>query len=407
MATQLTHEQYIEKVSKIHNFRYDYSKTVYTNSKNKIKIICKEHGEFVLVASKHTQGRGCPHCKNKEMEKSRRLGHDNFVERAKEIHGDQFDYSVDEYSRFDKKIKIRCREHDEVFEMLPHNHLNGQVGCSVCKNEKINQSFHDKKENHKKEYIKTIEENIPDNIKFIRLDYEDFHKSTVHLYCTNHNKEYSKRLDTLLSRMFFGCSECLKEDRRKRYAHTTEEFIENCKKLYGDGIFDYSKVEYVNELTPVIIKCILHDVEFEQTPSSHRHMVTSCPVCKKNLYTNNHAFRQGLPEEWKDTHHILYQIKINMKDGYSFYKIGISSFGTEKRFKNLKSLSGFDSYEVIDELKTNKYNAVMCEDYILKEAEERGDRYKVHILKDWDGNGWTECFEHKIDLSYYMELLCE
>src|SRR5690242_9902935 len=35
----------IEKLKKIHNDRYDYSKCKYTTNRNKIIVICKNHGE--------------------------------------------------------------------------------------------------------------------------------------------------------------------------------------------------------------------------------------------------------------------------------------------------------------------------------------------------------------------------
>ena len=38
--------EFIERANKIHNYKYDYSKTVYTKSKENIVIICPKHGEF-------------------------------------------------------------------------------------------------------------------------------------------------------------------------------------------------------------------------------------------------------------------------------------------------------------------------------------------------------------------------
>ena len=47
-------------------------------------------------------------------------------------------------------------------------------------------------------------------------------------------------------------------------ALTTKEFIKKAKEIHGDK-YDYSKVEYVNTLTPVTIICPEHG-EFEQIP---------------------------------------------------------------------------------------------------------------------------------------------
>lgn len=54
--------EFIEKANKIHNFRYDYSIVDYTKARNKVKIICKEHGIFEQVAINHLCGCGCQKC---------------------------------------------------------------------------------------------------------------------------------------------------------------------------------------------------------------------------------------------------------------------------------------------------------------------------------------------------------
>jgi len=53
---------FIGKANKIHNFKYDYSKVVYINSRTKVCIICPIHGEFWQTANAHIQGSGCPKC---------------------------------------------------------------------------------------------------------------------------------------------------------------------------------------------------------------------------------------------------------------------------------------------------------------------------------------------------------
>ena len=65
-----THEQFIEKSISIHGDYYDYSKTIYTNSKNKVKIICKKHGEFIQQAKLHLRGNGCHQCSQSKGEKT-------------------------------------------------------------------------------------------------------------------------------------------------------------------------------------------------------------------------------------------------------------------------------------------------------------------------------------------------
>lgn len=55
---------------------------------------------------------------------------EDFIQKAKEVHGDKYDYSLVEYKNSSTKIKIICPKHG-VFEQTPNNHLSG-CGCLSC-----------------------------------------------------------------------------------------------------------------------------------------------------------------------------------------------------------------------------------------------------------------------------------
>ena len=59
-----------------------------------------------------------------------------FVEEAKAVHGDRFDYSQTTYKNVQQKVVIRCIKHDVTFEQHPGNHLKGHVGCKECEQER-------------------------------------------------------------------------------------------------------------------------------------------------------------------------------------------------------------------------------------------------------------------------------
>lgn len=62
MSQKLTTEEFIKKAREVHGDKYDYSKVEYVNSKEKVTIICPEHGEFMQVPSMHLRGHGCAKC---------------------------------------------------------------------------------------------------------------------------------------------------------------------------------------------------------------------------------------------------------------------------------------------------------------------------------------------------------
>lgn len=53
---------FLDKSSKIHGDRYDYSKVELSNCRDKVIITCKLHGDFEQVAYEHYIGKGCRMC---------------------------------------------------------------------------------------------------------------------------------------------------------------------------------------------------------------------------------------------------------------------------------------------------------------------------------------------------------
>lgn len=74
-------ELFLKKAEEIHNGRYNYSLfTNYTNNREKIRIICPEHGEFVQILCNHLNGQGCPVClETKGERKIREFLQDNKI----------------------------------------------------------------------------------------------------------------------------------------------------------------------------------------------------------------------------------------------------------------------------------------------------------------------------------------
>lgn len=51
-----------------------------------------------------------------------KLTTEEFIKRAKEVHGDKYDYSFVEYVNSSTKVKIICPKHG-IFEQTPNKHL--------------------------------------------------------------------------------------------------------------------------------------------------------------------------------------------------------------------------------------------------------------------------------------------
>lgn len=118
-------EEFIEKATKVHDNRYDYSLVKYINSKTNIDILCKEHGVFKQTPNNHLLGKNCPKCVGGTPHNT-----EDFIKIANNKFGDLYDYSLVEYKNNTTKIKIICKEHG-VVEVEPKNFLKGR-GCNMC-----------------------------------------------------------------------------------------------------------------------------------------------------------------------------------------------------------------------------------------------------------------------------------
>lgn len=122
---KLTTLEFIERAIKVHGNKYDYSEVNYIIAQTKIKIICPEHGIFMQTPNSHLSNRGCSKCSCKYQPIV-----EEFIEKAKEVHGNKYDYSKVNYITNKLKIIIICPEHGEFFQ-TPNNHLNGH-DCPKC-----------------------------------------------------------------------------------------------------------------------------------------------------------------------------------------------------------------------------------------------------------------------------------
>lgn len=125
MKTTWSIERFIIESKQIHHDTYDYSEAVYIYNYLPVKIICKYHGVFEQTPHNHLKGRGCKYCANNV-----KLTTCQFIERAKKIHKNKFDYSVCEYINSKTPVKIICKNHGEFF-VFPSNHLKG-TDCMQC-----------------------------------------------------------------------------------------------------------------------------------------------------------------------------------------------------------------------------------------------------------------------------------
>lgn len=187
---------------------------------------------------------------------ARKLTTEEFIRKAREVHGDKYDYSKVEYVNNRTPVCIICPIHGEFWQS-PDSHLVGK-GCKNCGRKKIS----DKKLKDSEDFIRRGKEIHGDKYDYSKVEYKG-NKTKVCIICKTCGKEFwISPVNHCSKHNQIGCPYC-------HGGKFKEEFIQKAREVHGNK-YDYSKVEYVDARTPVIIGCPIHG-DFKQTPESHVH----------------------------------------------------------------------------------------------------------------------------------------
>ena len=247
MSKKKTNEEFIEDAKKIHSDKYDYSLTDYKNSYTDVIIICPIHSEFPQSPNSHLSGRGCPYCYGTYKKTT-----EEFIEDAKKIHGDKYDYSLVDYKGNKINVVIICPIHSE-FPQKPTSHLKGS-GCSRCSS--IERVI--KKTRTTEKFIKEAKKIHGDRYNYSLVNYKK-NKIEVIIICKEHGEFPQTPMDHLRNVNCPNCSKCKKL--------TKEEFVEKANIVHNNK-YDYSLVDYKGSEKIINIICKEHG-PFEQSPYSH------------------------------------------------------------------------------------------------------------------------------------------
>lgn len=300
--------EFIEDANKVHNGKYDYSLVEYKRNRDKIKIICPLHGEFAQIVSDHMQGSGCKKCQSIGTSKRCRESTEDFIKRAKEIHGETYDYSLVN-TEGNLKVKIICKEHG-VFLQNTQDHKAGK-GCILCGR------YRHKKCTPQDKVISKFIEIHGDKYDYSKVVYTK-NKIKVDIICKTHGLFSQAPSDHSSGK---GCNKCALERSAEARQLTTQEFVENSIKIHGDK-FDYSNSIYVAAREKVEIICKTHG-SFFQTPCSHT-TGAGCPTCSQGGFKTT---KSGY----------LYVIKSG-----DFTKIGITNKNVSERVYHINRVAGFE-----------------------------------------------------------------
>ena len=192
---------------------------------------------------------------------------EEFIEKAKEVHGNKFNYDFIVLTNLENKIKIDCDKHG-LIEIKAGNHLRG-AGCRKCSNK--NNGIKQRKSIEK--FIEESSLKHKDKYDYSKVNYVN-NKTQVEIICPSHGSFFQKPNDHLQGK---GCLKCYNTIRHTIIVHTYDKFIEKANKIHNN-LYDYSNINYVNNRVKININCNIHGM-FSQSPNNHLKGA-GCPKCK-------------------------------------------------------------------------------------------------------------------------------
>lgn len=256
---------------------------------------------------------------------------EEFIKKARSIHGDIYDYSKVDYINNKTKVCVICPKHGE-FWIRPNDHLSNH-GCPKCGTE----SRKLKRLLNREIFINKAKSIFP-QYDYSLVNYNGMHIK-IKLICPIHGEFEIKPYHLLNGH---GCKKCGQISTHNKQRKTVEQFIKDAVKIHGNR-YDYSKVNYLNTETKVCILCPKHG-EFWITPHAHLTGKQGCPICNESqlekeirlfLNENNVEYVSGKHFDWLGQQHLdFYLPKYNVAiecQGIQHFE-SVEHFGGDKAF---------------------------------------------------------------------------
>jgi len=275
---------------------------------------------------------------------------ETFIERARSVHGDKFDYSKADYKNSKTKVIVICQEHGE-FLQIPNDHLVGK-GCGNCGDKQTSLAL----SSNTQDFIekdKLIHGGLDeyDRVKYINNHTE------IEIYCKKCKEYYWQLpLNRINPKLKARCNKCRSEKMSIMFRDSKEDFVKKAVGVHGT-IYQYDKVEYKNSNTKVLITCLLHG-DFPQTPGSHL-VGNGCPTC--NHSRGEKAIRDYLTEKLInfEPQKTFKGCSYNRLLRFDFYLLDYNlaiEFDGEQHFKPVSSWGGEKAF-ALNQIKDNIKNS--------------------------------------------------
>lgn len=288
----------ILKSKSIFGDRYDYSKTTYKKgSREKITLICKEHGEFSMGRQSHLAGRGCTLCGREETKKavidSRGITKEWVTSKLK----DCTVTNLPKIIKIESNLDLICPTHGEFSITCKELRQRKKTPCIKCGRNLVGVN--------RRNSIKKVRDslNIIHGGKYSAPNIDEEYsgsKSYLTLICESHGEFKVKYNDVKTKES--GCPKCKGVECSDRLSSPCEEVIKKSKEKYGKETYGYSRLP-AGKLpfkTVVEFECKTHGF-FSQKIGDHLGgCKVGCPKCANNTSSGENELFKFVKEFYPD-----------------------------------------------------------------------------------------------------------
>lgn len=231
-----------DKAKAIHGDLYDYSAVEYTGAHDNVTIGCQQHGNFSQTPTNHLSGKGCSKCKGGVA-----LEVPEWKRRARDKHGDKYDYDHVEFTSVANLVHIECHKHGP-FQQRAFLHLACLIACPKCR---------PVKPWTKKRFVDSAREVHDNYYEYKDLPEKISYDTPIAAVCPSHGEWTIPSAGTHASGPTTGCPDCGQNKAAAARRVTQEMVKDQFKESFGDK-YKFSKIEFTNPDTPIRFHCPIH-----------------------------------------------------------------------------------------------------------------------------------------------------
>lgn len=273
-AKNLKEAHFLEKLHIQYPGMYLTNLVNFKDKDNKVTLICPTHGEFritsrQLFGSKKHKAHGCWKCAGLEDPDDRPapMTADGFFQRIHQLYdATELDFTTSVYRGLENSVTTHCRKHGTITHRASY-WLSGK-GCEYCNGRFYPPDFERlARAAQGDDYIYKGVENIKNA------------SDSVMVHCGNPDHEWHEML-VWLCLHGSKCRECA--GRHQPVEQRRSQFIEDCLRKHGEGHFLIHAEDYVNNDTPIRVRCLVHHYDYETLPDNLLRGAGGCPFCSSS-----------------------------------------------------------------------------------------------------------------------------